>query len=100
MVASAQAAQALVEDARRIADEVEILSGQLYRIGALSAIRQFMELHSEGNACFDMLDAAKNLRSFAGILSVIAATPYRPPAKPSNNGHCPRLPILAPQITP
>ena len=90
MIASAETAQALVQDARRIADEVESLCSQLRKIGALFEFQRFMELHSEGNAYFDMLGAAKSLRSFAGILSIIAATPRQAPMNPAN-GHRPRL---------
>ncbi|MBZ5701017.1 MAG: hypothetical protein LAN84_04150 [Acidobacteriia bacterium] len=37
-----------------------------------------MALHSAGNPDFDMLDAAKNLRSYAGVLSIIARTSPKP----------------------
>jgi hypothetical protein len=72
MVASVEATQVLVQNARRLADEMESLCGQLQRTGALIAIRRFMDLHSEGNSYFDMLDAAKGLRCYAGLLSVLA----------------------------
>lgn len=69
---------ALVRQVRRLADELESLSCQFEKTGALSAIRRFMELHAEGNPDFDMLDAAKNLRSYAGILSIIGRTSSKP----------------------
>jgi len=73
MVASAEATQALAQDTRRLADEIESLYRQFQKLDALSAIRRLMALHSEGNPQFDMLDAAKNLRSYAGILSALTS---------------------------
>ena len=74
---------ALARQARRLADELESLSREFEKTDALSAIRRFMELHEEGNPSFDMLDAAKNLRSYAGILSLVTKSP-EPQIQPSN----------------
>jgi len=82
MVASVEATQALVQDALRLAEEMESLCGQLQRTGGLIAIRRFMDLHSWGNSYFDMLDAAKGLSCYAGLLSVIAARSQQTPAGP------------------
>jgi hypothetical protein len=78
MVASAEAVQSLIHDAQRLADEIESLLGQFQRIDALSAIRRYTALHSVGNPNFEMLNAAKNLRCYAGILSIIARTSPKP----------------------
>jgi hypothetical protein len=94
MVASAEATRSLVRDAQRLADEIETLCGQFQKIDALPAIRRFMALHAEGNPDFDMLSAAKNLRCYAGVLSVITRTSPQPeiasPAKPQSR---PKLPV-------
>jgi len=69
---------ALARDARRIAEEIEGLYIQLEQVGALAAIRQFMIRHQEGVPGFDMLQAAKALRCYAGVLSMIAAAAPKP----------------------
>ena len=64
---------ALAREARRIADEVESLYIQLEQIGTLSTIRKYMIVHQEGVPRFDLLQTAKALRCYAGVLSAIAA---------------------------
>ena len=59
------ASAVLIRDARRLADEVERLHADFERTGGLLRVRKLMALHSEGNPQFDLLDAAKNLRSYA-----------------------------------
>jgi hypothetical protein len=68
---------ALARDARRIAEEVEGLYIQLEQIGALATIRKHMVIHQEGVPRFDLLQAAKALRCYAGVLSLIAGTTPR-----------------------
>lgn len=87
---------ALAREARRLADEMEIFCGQLQKTGALTDIRRFMQLHSQGNHGLDMLDAAKTLRAYAGILSAISSAPQQQtPAGPVKPTHphlpCPRI---------
>jgi len=65
---------ALARDARRIADEIEGLYIQLEQIGALSSIRRYFIIHQEGNPGFDMLQASKSLRCYAGVLSMLATS--------------------------
>lgn len=64
--------------ARRVAEEIEDLYIQLKQIDALAAIRQYMERHQEGFPNFDMLQAAKALRCYVGVLSMIASAMPRP----------------------
>lgn len=67
---------ALAHDARRIADELEAFYVQLERVGAHAVIRQYMATHQEGVPRFDLLQAAKALRCYGGVLALIAsATP-------------------------
>jgi hypothetical protein len=63
---------AVAREARRIAEEIEGLYIQLEQIGALAAIRQCMLRHQEGVPHFDPLQAAKALRAYAGVLSLMA----------------------------
>jgi hypothetical protein len=98
--ATAQIAPAvLIRDARRLADEVERLHGEFERTGALLRVRKLMALHSEGNSQFDMLDAAKNLRSFAGILAFLTSKSREPEIQPipskSRPRHTPYMPSKA-----
>jgi hypothetical protein len=89
------ARNALAREARHLADAMESLCGQLLKTGALVAIRRFMQLHAQGNPDLDILDAAKTLRAYAGILSAISLTPQQTPAGPLNPTHpklpCPRI---------
>lgn len=71
---------ALARDARRIAEEIEGLYIQLEQVGALAAIRQFMIRHQEGVPSFDMLQASKALRCYAGVLSLMTAAAAKPKA--------------------
>jgi hypothetical protein len=64
---------AMAREARRIAEEIEGLYIQLEQIGALATIR-----HQEGVPRFDMLQASKALRCYAGVLSLIAGATPRP----------------------
>jgi hypothetical protein len=64
---------ALAREARRIAEEVEVLYIQLVQVGELSKVRHYMVTHQEGVPQFDMLQAAKALRCYAGVLSMIAS---------------------------
>ncbi len=64
---------ALAREARRIAEEVEGLYIQLEQVGALARVRHYMVTHREGVPQFDMLQAAKALRCYAGMLSLIAS---------------------------
>ena len=83
---------ALAREARHLADEMENLCGQLQKTGALTAIRQFMQLHSQGNPGLDVLDAAKTLRAYAGVLSAISPAPQQQtPAVPVHPTR-PRMP--------
>jgi hypothetical protein len=67
---------ALARAARRLADEAENLYIQLEQVGALKDIRRYMTIHSEGNPRLDLVQTAKALRCYAGVLSLIAsATP-------------------------
>jgi hypothetical protein len=70
---------ALSREARRLADEMESLYIQLEQIGALATIRQYMTTHSEESPRLDLLQTAKALRCYAGVLSLIAAS--QPAAK-------------------
>lgn len=63
---------ALAREARRLADEAESLYISLEQIGALADIRRYMVTHSEGNPNLDLVQTAKALRSYAGVLSMIA----------------------------
>jgi len=63
----------VAREARRVAEEIEDLCIQLKQIDALAAIRQYMERHQEGVPNFDMLQAAKALRCYVGVLSMIAS---------------------------
>jgi hypothetical protein len=63
---------ALAREARRIAEEVEGLYIQLEQVGALARVRHYMVTHQEGVPQFDMLQAAKALRCYAGVLSLIS----------------------------
>jgi len=100
MVASTEAAQVLAQDARRLAEEIESLCGRLQKIDALSAIRRFMALHSEGNSQFDMIDAAKNLRSYAGILAFLGSKSPDPEIQPVPSKSRPRhTPYMASKST-
>lgn len=80
----------LIRDARRLADEVEQLHKNFERTGALLRVRKLMALHSEGNPQFDMLDAAKNLRSYAGILSFLTWKSPEPEIQPIPSKSRPR----------
>lgn len=67
---------ALAREARRLADEAEQLYISLEQIGALADIRRYMVIHSAGNPNLDLVQTAKALRCYAGVLSMIAsATP-------------------------
>jgi hypothetical protein len=73
---------AIARDARRIADDIESIYIRLQQIGTLSAIRKYMVLHQEGVPHFDLLEAAKGLRCYAGVLSMIASgTPQPKPER-------------------
>jgi hypothetical protein len=69
---------ALSREARRLADEMESLYIQLEQIGALGLVRHYMRTHSEGSPRLDLLETAKALRCYAGVLSVIASSTPRP----------------------
>jgi len=71
----------VAREARRVAEEIEGLYIQLRQIDALAAIRQYMERHQEGVPNFDMLQAAKALRCYAGALSMIASAIPRPESR-------------------
>jgi hypothetical protein len=95
-VDQAKESTSLAREARRLADEMESLCGQLQKTGALTAIRRFMQLHAQGNLSMDILDAAKTLRTYAGILSAISSAPQQQtPAGPVKPTHphlpCPRI---------
>ena len=45
---------------------------QLEQVGALARVRHYMVTHQEGVPQFDMLQAAKALRCYAGVLSLVA----------------------------
>lgn len=69
---------ALAREARRLADEAENLYIQLEQVGALARIRQYMIVHEEGVPRFDLLQTAKALRCYAGVLSLIASAASKP----------------------
>jgi hypothetical protein len=71
---------AVAREARRIADEIEGLYIQFEQIGALTAIRKYMLIHQEGNPQFDLLQTARALRCYAGVLAMIASATPRPQA--------------------
>jgi hypothetical protein len=62
-------------EARRLAEEMECLYIQLEQIGALATIRQYMLNHSEGSPRLDLLQTAKTLRCYAGVLSLLGSSP-------------------------
>lgn len=64
---------ALSREARRLADEMENLYIQLEQVGAIATVRQYMTTHSEGSQRLDLLQTAKALRCYAGVLSLIAS---------------------------
>jgi hypothetical protein len=64
----------LSREARRLADEMESLYIQLEQIGALSTVRRYMTTHSEGSSQLDLLETAKALRCYAGVLSLLATS--------------------------
>jgi hypothetical protein len=64
---------ALSREARRLADEMESLYIQLEQVGALSTVRHYMTTHSEGSPRLDLLETAKALRCYAGVLSLLAS---------------------------
>jgi hypothetical protein len=74
---------ALARDVRRIAEEIEGLYIQLEQAGALATIRQFMVRHQEGVPNFDMLQASKALRCYAGALSLMTTAAAKPKAASS-----------------
>jgi hypothetical protein len=76
---------ALAREARRLADEAESLYIELEQAGALAKIRRYMIVHSEGVPQFNLLDAAKALRCYAGVLSMIAGATARPAPVPDKN---------------
>ena len=65
---------ALSREARRLADEMESLYIQLEQVGALSTVRRYMTTHSEGSPRLDLLETAKALRCYAGVLSLLATS--------------------------
>ncbi|HWY05310.1 MAG TPA: hypothetical protein VNY24_00515 [Candidatus Acidoferrales bacterium] len=65
---------ALSREARRLADEMESLYIQLEQIGALATVRSYMTTHSEGSPRLDLLETAKALRCYAGVLSLLATS--------------------------
>jgi len=69
---------ALAREARRIADEVESLYISLEQVGALASIRRHMNTHQEGVPHFDLLQAAKALRCYAGTLLAITGASSNP----------------------
>jgi hypothetical protein len=69
---------ALSREARRLADEMENLYIQLEQVGAMATVRQYMATHSEGSPRLDLLQTAKALRCYAGVLSLIASATPRP----------------------
>ena len=68
----------LARDARRLADELEKLFVELEQVGMLASIRRYMIIHSEGLSGFDMLQAAKALRSYSGVLTLVSASASKP----------------------
>ena len=69
---------ALSREARRLADEMESLYIQLEQVGALVTVRQYMTTHSEGSPRLDLLQTAKALRCYAGVLSLLATSQSAP----------------------
>jgi hypothetical protein len=69
---------ALAREARRIGEQVEGLYIQLEQVGALARVRHYMVTHREGVPQFDMLQAAKALRCYAGMLSLITSATATP----------------------
>jgi len=65
---------ALASEARRLAEEMEDFYIELEKIGALATVRQYMLNHSEGSQRLDLLQTAKALRCYAGVLSLIASS--------------------------
>jgi len=73
-----------VRDARRLAEEIESLYIGLEQIGALAAIRRHMVIHQVGYPTFDLLQTAKALRCYAGVLTLIpGASPKPQQSRPS-----------------
>lgn len=70
---------ALAREARRLAEEMEGLYIQLEQIGALATVRHYMTTHSEGTPRLDLLETAKALRCYAGVLSLLAMGQSTPP---------------------
>ena len=64
---------ALAREARRIAEGVEGLYIQLEQVGALNDIRRYMAIHAERNPRLDLVQTAKALRCYAGVLSMISS---------------------------
>jgi len=58
-----------------------------------------MVLHSVGNPQFEMLNAAKNLRSYAGVLPAITTLAPKAPENPTNPTR-PKLPCKRIERTP
>lgn len=100
MVASAETARGLVEKALSLANELETLAADLHKAGAILDVRHFMQLHSEGNPHFDILDAAKAIRSYAGVLSVLAAPKAKEAPQKPRRRNGPKLPVARPEATP
>ena len=73
---------ALAKEARGVAEEVEDLYISLEQIGALASIRRFMISHQEGVQDFDLLQTAKALRCYAGVLSMMATAVPKSTARP------------------
>lgn len=69
---------ALSHEARRLADEMESLYIELEQMGALATVRQYMTTRSEGSPRLDLLQTAKALRSYAGVLSLLATSQSAP----------------------
>ncbi len=69
---------ALAREARRVAEEIEGLYISLEQIGALATIRRYMISHQEGVPQFDLLQTAKALRCYAGVLSLISSAASKP----------------------
>ena len=64
---------ALGREARRLAEEIEQLYIQLEQTGNGPTIRQYLTTHSEGSQRLDLLQTAKGLRCYAGVLSLLAS---------------------------
>jgi hypothetical protein len=69
---------ALSREARRVADEMESLHIRLEQVGAMATVQKYMLTHSEGPPRLDLLQTAKALRCYAGVLSLIASVTTRP----------------------